>query len=70
MNKNLAKGKYLTAGSQKKDAADLLIVIITCEIMRCCDADVVLITGDHFGEVLQEVMRNSFGNRFTSIQRN
>ena len=68
-NKNLAKGKYMLAESQKKDAADILIVIVICEILRLTNADVILITGDHFGCVLQEIIKNYFGHRFTSIKK-
>lgn len=70
VNRNLAKGKYIIAGSQKKDAADILIVFIICEILRVTNAEVVLITSDHFGGVLAEIITDYFGNRFTSIPRN
>lgn len=60
----------MIAGSQKKDAADILIVFTICEILRVTNAEVVLITGDHFGQVLEEIINDYFGNRFTSILRN
>ena len=54
-NENLAKGKYVTANSKGKDAADLLTVLMLYEIGKIPDATTYLITNDHYGVTLKGI---------------
>lgn len=55
-NKNLAKGMYLVANSNRKDSSDILITFLVYEMLKSEVESVTLVTGDHFGVTLQEVI--------------
>jgi hypothetical protein len=52
-NKNLAKNRFISANSNKKDAADCLIIILAWEALNKTHSEVIVLTNDHFGEVLK-----------------
>lgn len=64
-NKNLAKGPFLVADSKKKDASDTLISLLIYEAARQSVGRITLVTKDHFGTTLQEVLG---GMSFTQLQ--
>lgn len=67
-NKNLAKSPYLVAGSSKKDAADILISLLVYEIIKETNLKAILVTNDHFGSALGDIIMNVFGNRFETLK--
>lgn len=69
VNSNLAKGRYLAAKSTKKDAADILIIMSIYSILSLTSASVILITCDHFGEALSEVLSPYFPHRLESVRK-
>lgn len=67
-NKNLAKDMYIVAQSNRKDAADILIIILIYEICKHQTQKIMLITKDHFGITLQEIINKEFGNKIVCIE--
>ena len=54
-NANLAKGKHIIARSNRKDAADILIVFMVKELFNIRKLEIRLVTKDHFGETMKEI---------------
>jgi len=52
-NRNLAKGQFILADSNKRDAADTMMSILVYEISKSCNSQIILVTKDHFGETLK-----------------
>ena len=67
-NKNLAKSPFLVAESAKKDSADILIQLLVYELIKETKYEIILVTNDHFGEVLYEILSHIFSNRFLSYK--
>jgi hypothetical protein len=55
-SEHLAKSKYVRADSKGKDAADMLAVIVICEISHLKINEVLLITKDHFATTLKPIL--------------
>lgn len=54
-NTNLVKGRYVVAKSNRKDAADILIVLMAKELFNIRKLTLTLVTEDHFGEAMQDI---------------
>ena len=67
-NKNLAKSPFLVADSTKKDAADILISLLIFEIAKQTQLQIILVTNDHFGSALRDIITNIFGARFQTLK--
>lgn len=62
-NKNLAKGQFIAADSTKRDAADIIMSILIYEIAKTFQSRIILVTKDHFGTTLKDLINNIFKNK-------
>lgn len=62
-NKNLAKGQFITADSTKRDAADIIMSVLIYEIAKTKNSRIILVTKDHFGTTLKDLINNIFKNK-------
>jgi hypothetical protein len=67
-NKNLAKGSYIVAESRRKDAADTIISFLIYEICKCKVGKIVLVTQDHFGTTLCEIIKNLYRQEMECVE--
>ena len=55
-NHNLARGLHVLAHSSRKDAADIIIVMLLYEFTKDKDIEITLITRDSFSITLKELL--------------
>ena len=55
-NVNLTKGRFIKARSTLTQSADIMIIWIIYKIAKLKDAYIELITLDHFGKTLEELV--------------
>jgi hypothetical protein len=67
-NRNLARGPFIVADSNRKDAADTVLTILIYEICKYKFGKILLVTKDHFGTTLHEIINKLFGQKMECIE--